>query len=291
MKILVIGGGGYLGIPLSYKLKLQGHSVLIYDIFKYASKNLIPNDIDIIESSVSNVEILKSIVNRFDIVVYLSQPRLNELEINNTTDNHVKYLSDVLDMLDDDKKLYFASSCSVYGKQKDVNEDSKTQITSIYSDMKYKSEQEILKRNNPNYKILRFATLYGNSPLHRNDVLINEFVDDIINKQKLYVFDSKSTRPHLHVLDCANILSKLLVVDYKEPILNIGSNELNITKNELVDILHDISPKNFSVSIDEPNDSRSYRVNFDKLNNIIQYDYIPFNQGIKGLFFRNGKLK
>jgi nucleoside-diphosphate-sugar epimerase len=41
MNILLIGGGGYLGIPLSKELTKKGHNVVVFDKFKYNTQDLI----------------------------------------------------------------------------------------------------------------------------------------------------------------------------------------------------------------------------------------------------------
>jgi len=290
MKILIIGGAGYLGLTLLHKLKYSGSDVSVYDNFTHSNITYIPHNVQYINDDVKNLKNHSDWISKFDTIIYLAQPRLGELEKFNTMHDHVMYLEDLISWLPDHIKFYFASSCSVYGRQDgEVRETSSTQITSIYSEMKLNSENILIKKNNPNHKIFRFATLYGKSIIERDDVLVNDFIKKIQTEKYLEVFDTKAVRPQLHVRDCAEIINQLIQIDYSDKILNIGSNELNINKKDLLDIILKISPIEFEYKFFEPKDSRSYRVNFDKLKFIFYQNFITYEQGISELFSQRKK--
>jgi len=292
MKILIIGGAGYLGLTLLHKLKYSGSDVSVYDNFTHSNITYIPHNVQYINDDVKNLKNHSDWISKFDTIIYLAQPRLGELEKFNTMHDHVMYLEDLISWLPDHIKFYFASSCSVYGRQDgEVRETSSTQITSIYSEMKLNSENILIKKNNPNHKIFRFATLYGKSIIERDDVLVNDFIKKIQTEKYLEVFDTKAVRPQLHVRDCAEIINQLIQIDYSDKILNIGSNELNINKKDLLDIILKISPIEFEYKFFEPKDSRSYRVNFDKLKFIFYQNFITYEQGISELFSQRKKKK
>ena len=81
------------------------------------------------------------------------------------------------------------SSCSVYGKtDKKVDETGEVMVTSHYSKLKIESEKIIQKENEENFKIFRLSTLYGRSVIERNDILINNIIYDIKNKNKLEIW-------------------------------------------------------------------------------------------------------
>ena len=108
------------------------------------------------------------------------------------------------------------SSCSVYGKNPNiVNEKSDTMVTSLYSKLKIDSENLIIEKNNKNHFIFRLATLYGICPFMRNDILINNFVNDIKIGKQIEVFDIDSTRPHLHVRNVALNFTKFITLSNK----------------------------------------------------------------------------
>jgi nucleoside-diphosphate-sugar epimerase len=277
MNILIIGGGGYLGVPLSNKLTSLGHFVMVYDNFKHNTQDKLK--CSYVNKSVEELsKISETKFNSYDVIFYLAQPRLEELtfenQIKKPIEDFQKFLNEV-----EGPKIYFISSCSVYGKTNNiVNENSPVVVTSYYSQMKIYCEHYLLGKQNPNFKILRLSTLYGDSDPLRNDVFINNILEDIIEKKEIEIYDPTAKRPHLHVLDCVNILSHLIDIEYDDKILNIGKNELNINKIGLIEIMKLYSDFNF-ISHDTE-DSRDYSVNFDLLKKYIDFEHINYHEGI-----------
>lgn len=287
MNILLIGGGGYLGIPLSKELTKKGYNVVIFDKFKYDTQDLI--ECKKISGDVSTITLRSDFhYTSFDTIFYLSQPRLSELDTEKQVETEVSYFNKFINSFnwsgtDRIPKVYFISSCSVYGKTDDiVNENSAVTVTSLYSKMKIECEKIITKINNSNFKILRLSTLYGNSDYIRNDVFINNIINDVIDENLIEIYDPFAKRPHLHVIDCVKIITTLVTTQIEEPILNIGVNELNINKSELIKIIKKIKPfvyvENFT------NDSRDYGVNFDLLKKYVDFEHIDYEEGIRNYF-------
>lgn len=178
-------------------------------------------------------------------------------------------------------KLYFFSSCSVYGNQPDIcNEDSKVIETSKYSKLKIESEN-LLQNLSSNYTILRLSTLFGYSDVIRNDLLVNNFLHDIKDYDYLEVYDSNSWRPNIHIDDCIEVLYKLLYLDITDNILNIGDNSLNITKRNLIETIQSVLGKTINFKEIDTESTRSYKVDFSKLNSYINYNYQNYPQSIK----------
>jgi nucleoside-diphosphate-sugar epimerase len=160
-------------------------------------------------------------------------------------------------------RLIFSSSCSVYGKRTDVvNEKSGTQISSLYSELKISCENILLSKNNPKFKIVRLSTLYGVSKLNRNDVLINNLIQDIKEEKPIEIFDPLAERPHLHIKDCVKILKSIIEGDYNDTIINIGKNELNINKIDLIEKIKRTVKPDLEYELINSEDSRSYRRRF-----------------------------
>ena len=88
------------------------------------------------------------------------------------------------------KHFYFMSSCSVYGKTTEaVNEYTEPMITSLYSKLKIECEKLMLKEDN-SFKIFRISTLYGRGDFQRNDILINNLIEDIKEGKRTQIGDS-----------------------------------------------------------------------------------------------------
>ena len=123
------------------------------------------------------------------------------------------------------------SSCSVYGKTDKKVDDFFIMVTSHYSKLKIESEKIIQKENEENFKIFRLSTLYGRSVIERNDILINNIIYDIKNKNKLEIWDPDYKRDHIYVsMIFVKILNFLVHHNFEDRILNLGLNKFNITK-------------------------------------------------------------
>ena len=184
------------------------------------------------------------------------------------------------------RKFIFPSSCSVYGfRDKKVTEEDEVNLTTYYSELKYKSELVLNEYNEISTILARQATLFGVSKLMRNDLMINNFVKSIKEKKSFEVYGKDTWRPNLYVSDCADILLKLLHKDF-EGTINVGFDELNLSKQNVIDEV----PKALGIDISEyvsyanNEDDRSYRVNFSKLEELIDDKFVTLNQGIKKLW-------
>ncbi len=65
MSVLVIGGAGYLGIPLCNSLRNRNRTVTVYDKFLYSKPEDIPEGISIINDDICNVENHKLVYSEF----------------------------------------------------------------------------------------------------------------------------------------------------------------------------------------------------------------------------------
>ena len=266
MKILVIGGAGYLGYNLCKRFILD-NEVIVIDKMIYNNHNTFikSKNISYIEDDIANIKKYSKKLKNVERVFYLSSPRLSDVTNQDIIDRELANLNNTLKFFDNsDCIFYFMSSCSVYGKNPNtVNEKSDTMVTSLYSKLKIDSENLIIEKNNKNHFIFRLATLYGICPFMRNDILINNFVNDIKIGKQIEVFDADSTRPHLHVRNAALILQSLLHYPIKEKITNIGYSKFNITKRGIVEKIEEVIEKKVDVVYIEANDSRDYKVSFD----------------------------
>ena len=308
MKILIIGGAGYLGLPLSKRFAKHENGVICVDKLHYTNRKLIDDAIEFkiaksfkfIDDDILNIDDYIGTFNGIDKFVYLASPRLLELDEKDTINVELDRLKWVIEKIkrevENDFTFYFSSSCSVYGRQPDhdklFTEESPTHITTRYSELKVKSE-EILKQENPdNFKIFRLSTLYGYSNPMRNDVLINNLISDIKNKKKLEIFDPEAKRPHLHVNNAVDILTQLIQNGFDGQILNIGFTEFNQTKREIIEKIKKFIDFDIPINYIDSNDSRDYAVDFSKLeeyeNRWFNNQRVSYEKGIYDLWI--GKI-
>jgi nucleoside-diphosphate-sugar epimerase len=203
MKILIVGGAGYLGGFMTDFLAEDGHDVTVYDVLLYETRFL--KDVQFIFGDVRDSAKLSEILPQFECVIWLAgivgdgacsvDPELTE-DINTSA---VKWLVDNYS-----GKIVFPSTCSVYGKNDDLlDETSPTNPLSTYARTKLEAEEYLLS-NRPDALVFRLGTLFGMGDQHsrlRTDLIANLLTIKATNGEPLTVFGGDQNRPLLHVRD------------------------------------------------------------------------------------------
>ena len=275
MKILITGSAGFIGYHLAEKLLKNKKNKIVgidnlnnyYDVkikkkrnnILKKNKNFIFNKLDIVESHKIEKLFKKY---KFDFVFHLAAqagvrysidfPRKyidsNVVGFFNIIENSKKYQV---------KRLFYASSSSVYGENKNfpLKESEKIYPKNIYG-LSKKVNEEISYIFNKFYNLkltgLRFFTVYGE--WGRPDMMIVKFISSFFNKStfKLYNFGNH-TRDFTYVGDVVEILSQLLKKNRylsSNDILNICSNKpINLNKIILHLKSQNINPKIKKISL------------------------------------------
>jgi len=217
MKILVTGGGGYLGSVLIPKLLVRGHQVRMLDIGYFGLGHLqaLRPSIEIIREDIRTVnsrpEYCNELLDGCDCVIHLaaiSNDPSAELEPELTQE--VNYLATVA-IAEAAKarrvKFLFSSSCSVYGEAQGLLDETgpKNPLT-VYAVSKVQSEEALEQLADENWRpvILRNGTLFGYSTRMRFDLVINIFSLYAVLYNEIKIFgEGLQWRPFLHVSDCA----------------------------------------------------------------------------------------
>jgi len=115
-------------------------------------------------------------------------------------------------------------------------------------------------------------------------------------KKELIVYDPDTWRPYFHTEDFAKVVSEILNLDHKninKEVFNVGTDKNNHTKRNLVEIIKKYIP-NAKIKIQSNGtDRRNYRVNFKKINQLINLKPKTVSEGIEEIIstFNNGKFK
>ena len=196
------------------------------------------------------------------------------------------------------ERFLYASSCSVYGFTQGavVNEESPLNPLTAYARSKVEGEEIIMKEatNSLIVTALRKATLYGPSKRMRFDLVINTMTGMAISEKRIIINGGRQWRPFLHVEDAADSYIFMLEADGKlinKQIFNVGCNEDNL---QIVDVAHRVSKiiEGTEVITHPTEDERSYRVSFDKINNIGWRTKKTVEDGIYGVkkLFDDGEV-
>ncbi len=285
--VVVTGGAGYVGSVLVNRLVKEKFNVKVIDSLVFGNdgiSHLIDNNqIEFFNEDIRETEKLSKIINNVDCVIHLAaivgEPLCKKIpiaakQINETATKNLVNLCKNCNV----KKFIFASTCSNYGSSLEtVNEESPVQPLSLYSECKVNSEKFILDMNNENFStcVLRFATAHGLSPRMRFDLLVQEFLRDALIDKKISIFGEDFWRPLIHVDDMVEACLK--VINAKSEIIsgnvfNVGSDKENYTKKQLAEIILEFVQDTEIEIIKSKTDPRNYKVSFEKITNLLNFD-------------------
>lgn len=289
MKVLVTGGGGYIGSMIVRLLLEQGHAVRVLDRFFFGRESLqeVESRIEIVHDDVRWVD--PAILEDINVVVdmaALSNDPAGELDQSKTLEiNHLgRVRMATLAKKNRVQKYILASSCSVYGFQDTIlDERSATNPLTTYARANILWENEVLPLADNDFcvTVLRQATVYGWSPRMRFDLAINGMILGFFKNGKIPILrDGKQWRPMVHVRDTSKAFMAVMEAEPKlvnGEIFNVGSNEQNYQIFPLAELVAKSLSLPFHYEWYGSTDHRSYRVNFDKIKGTLKFqpDYTP----------------
>jgi len=220
--ILVIGGNGYIGSRLVYDLQSMYHLDIV-DICWFG-KNLVNS----FQEDYKNLT--KEYLSKFDTIILLaghSSVKMCNGTINSSWNNNVLNFINLVEKLDKEQTLIYASSGSLYGvNDKIQTEDDVIKFKPInsYDLTKYSLDLNAHKFINQGYKIigLRFGTVNGWSPHIREELMINSMTKNSIEHNQLLVNNIQINRPILGISDLTRAIVSI-VDNPKSGIYNLAS--------------------------------------------------------------------
>lgn len=273
MRVLVLGGAGYIGSVLVEYLESQRDSVTVMDTCFYEKSPEKLKSAKLVLGDIRNINDLLPLISASDAVVNLaaiSNDPASDLKPEITWDINYKANEMIANLcLATRKRVIFASSCSVYGFSENelFTEESDLRPVSLYAMTKMLSE-EFYKHPQLDSYILRFATVYGYSPKPRFDLVVNTMSGTAYFGKKIIVNGGKQCRPVVHVKDVARAIHMALhKKDPKQRILNVGSNEQNYTISSLAQEIVKELPSVEIIEHEDSIDGRSYSTDFTKIKN------------------------
>ena len=216
-KLLITGGGGYVGSVLVPQLLKDGYEIVVVDNFWFGNYLQPDNNLTILSKDVRDLE--EKELQGFDRCIHLANIANDPaVDLDQTLSWEINVLAtqqliDKFDRIGQLKQFIFASSGSVYGvKDEDqVTEDLSLVPISAYNKTKMAAERVLLSYNKDiQIHNIRPATVCGVSPRMRLDVSVNLLTWQALTKKKITVFGGNQTRPNIHILDMINVYRHFL---------------------------------------------------------------------------------
>lgn len=282
MRVLVTGGGGYLGSWVVETLLQRGHAVRLMDRFCYGQEAIDPlaahPDCEVVPGDIRRLQELPTLLDGIDAVIHLAgltnDPSC-DLDLDMAADVNIESTLELARRAAHAgaRRFVFASSCAVYGRGvfELLDEASPANPVTSLARTKLIAEQRLLHLHQGNFEpvIARPATLFGVSRRMRFDLAVNQMVATALGQGRIVVRGGGNQwRPFVHVRDAAHALVLLAEAPPEivaGQIFNIGENALNLRIRDLGQRVADhLGHVPLEVPRDDE-DTRNFRVLFGKL--------------------------
>lgn len=299
-KIFLTGSHGYIGTHLIALLKEAGYYVTGCDLLLFEGcewDTIVKPDCflhrDIRSLSVSDLEGHDCVMH----LAALSNDPMGEIKPELTQDINFEGSIHLARLAKEARisRFLFASSCSIYGQGEklDLDEEASLNPLSAYALSKIKAEKAISQLADTHFSptFLRNATAYGNSPMLRIDLVVNNLLACAYTRGDIRIMsDGSPWRPLIHCKDIARAFIAFLEAPREvvhNQAVNVGSNEENYQVKDVVRKVQKLIPHSTVVFTGEVGaDPRNYRVNFNRFRELLpdfQLEY-TLDRGMEELF-------
>lgn len=264
MRVLLLGGKGYVGCRLHPYLSANDHNVTTYDLcwfgdhttttYAYKDFNLIPI------SELLTYDAVILLAGHSSVKMCLTD---HQSSFNNNVRNFMTLLHK-LERIEKSIKFIYASSSSVYGNTLDkLADESQKEFVCVnnYDLSKYSIDQYMLN-NNPidEWYGLRFGTINGYSKNFRSELMLNSMTRTAMENGEVQITNKHIHRAILDLNDLCRAVNQILLSGSKEKsgVYNINSfnstvdkmaSEVSrITKTKVVDNGNIGNPYDFMIS-------------------------------------------
>ncbi len=252
MKLLIIGGAGYIGAHVVHELIDQGHNVIVYDNLSTGFKENLPENCLFVHGDILNSDELASVLNQdIDAVFHFAaQKAAGESMINlgPFSQTNISGTINILDAMVESnvKNIIFSSTAAVYGEPEylPIDESHPTFPTNYYGFTKLTIEkllQWYSKIHEINFASLRYFNAVGYDVKNRitipekspqnlfpiiMEVLSGERESMNVNGNDCDTPDGTCIRDYIHVNDLSVVhLSALtyLIENHENLCVNLGT--------------------------------------------------------------------
>ncbi len=279
MKILLAGGGGYIGSKLAPVLVERGYEVHVIDLFWFGDH--LPDTVTKFKKSIFDMS--EDEVEGYEQVIFLAglsndpmaeySPSLNFIH-NASAPAYLGYIAKKAGV----KRFIYAGSCSVYGYTENelYDEESPAVSNYPYGISKLQGERAVLQMVDKDFSVicLRQGTVSGYSPRMRLDLIVNTMFKSALLTNTINVHNPAIWRPVLSINDAVTAYIRSIEADnHISGLFNVASG--NFTVGEVADLvkssINSKMEKDVNLKIEHRQDYRNYKVSIEKAKNILSY--------------------
>lgn len=242
LKLLVTGGGGFIGSALLVSLSHANEILCLDHGRKYPQlQTRMQDNVRLVKGDITNIDLIDELMQDVDVVVHLAGGGGNTACTRNPANAVMTYIYGTHLLLQkakeyNVKRFIFASTQSVYStfkkREKPLREDLELVPDDLYGALKAAAEYEI-RDSMVDYVILRFANVYGyGSGLFGAAELggaIGNFIKAAYEGSDITIFGTGEQKiDYVHISDvCRGIEMVLENTSINNEIFNIGSGHLH----------------------------------------------------------------
>ena len=241
MKILIVGGGGYIGSALIPHLVARGYEVDVIDLFWFG--NHLPENVKCINKNIFDLE--KKDVENYNQVIFLAGLSNDPMAEFSPAENFISnssapaFLAYICREAGVQRYIY-ASSCSVYGYtvNKLYDENSPAISDYPYGISKLQGERSVIQMQNDKFSViaLRQGTVSGYSPRMRLDLVVNTMFKFAVTQKSITVNNPSIWRPVLSIKDAISAYIRSIEAHQEiSGVFNVASG--NYTVGEIGDLV------------------------------------------------------
>lgn len=271
MRVLLLGGGGYVGQVLEPVLRQRRHDVVVFDRYWFVNPPVGRARVELRTVTVDDLY-------GFDAVVNLSglsnDPTADFApDANRELNTHMAIRLAQLARTAKVGRFIQASSCSIYdGALPDgtCDEDTPVHPTAYYASSKLAAEGPIIDLARRSFLplVFRKGTIHGFSPRMRFDLVVNAMVASALSRGEVVVHSGgQMWRPVIDVRDVAVAYADAVEND-RIGVWNLLTHNVQVSgiADRVIKVMAENNIEVRRIDVPSPGKVRSYRVSGDRLN-------------------------
>lgn len=279
MKILVVGGAGYIGSVLLPELLERGYDIDVIDLFWFG--NHLPAEINAINKNI--FDLMEKDLEPYETVIFMAGLSNDPMAEYSPAENFISnasapaflgYIAKKAGV----RRFIYAGSCSVYGYTVNELYDEESPAVSDYpyGISKLQGERSVMQMNSNNFSVIAFrqGTVSGYSPRMRLDLVVNTMFKTALLEKAITVNNPAIWRPVLSIQDAATAYIRAIEANSEiSGVFNIASG--NYTVGEIGDLVKSGVKRNLDLdiklNIKHIEDYRNYKVSIEKAKRVLSF--------------------